>query len=272
MTGTARATFAAPPTTPAAPTRPQPATPARPVASPPAAVAGTLPGTSAVPAGHPVVRRPIRPAGPPLASRLWQLLRGGYARASQLTAQDKRVIGYLLAAVLVASGATVDLDAPSAITAPDQLPTRPLITGHVPAAAPAGDGKVDDPTSKGRITVATAHGLAEIRSEMGPALRSVGCWDPHEWNPKSDHPKGKGCDLFPGRGGVRAQGDDLTNGNRLVGWLRQHAGPLQVAYVIWQCRIWSPERGDRLYNGGGVYSCDDPTGGHWDHIHVSFRR
>jgi hypothetical protein len=48
--------------------------------------------------------------------------------------------------------------------------------------------------------------------------------------------------------------------------------PLHVAYVIWQGRIWSLNRdadGWRPYNGGGIYDPTQPTGGHFDHVHVS---
>jgi hypothetical protein len=37
-------------------------------------------------------------------------------------------------------------------------------------------------------------------------------------------------------------------------------------------RIWSTsraEQGWRAYTGGGVHDSSDPTGGHYDHIHVS---
>ena len=137
---------------------------------------------------------------------------------------------------------------------------------------------VNDPTSKGEITEATAHGLAEIRAKFGPAVLSVSCWDPHPWNKKSDHPRGKACDVYTSPAQRFAAGDGLANGWRLAKWLREHADRLGVSYVIWQGRIWSiakPQDNDgwgRAYNGGGVYSPTDATGGHFDHIHVSFRR
>ncbi len=37
-------------------------------------------------------------------------------------------------------------------------------------------------------------------------------------------------------------------------------------------RIWTASRADqgwRVYGGGGVYDPTSPTGGHYDHIHVS---
>ena len=59
-------------------------------------------------------------------------------------------------------------------------------------------------------------------------------------------------------------------------WVRGHAEPLQVKYVIWQGRYWDPHVADhdgwgRRYSGAGVYDVRDATGGHYDHVHISFR-
>ncbi len=57
-------------------------------------------------------------------------------------------------------------------------------------------------------------------------------------------------------------------------WLRANADALDVSYVIWAGRTWSPSRaseGWRPYTGGGVYDPTDATGGHHDHVHVSTR-
>ncbi|PXY17485.1 hypothetical protein BA062_37515 [Prauserella flavalba] len=62
----------------------------------------------------------------------------------------------------------------------------------------------------------------------------------------------------------------------MAAWLRVNAEALRVKYVIWQGRYWDPTTSDQegwgeRYTGGGVYNVADPTGGHYDHIHVSFR-
>lgn len=49
-----------------------------------------------------------------------------------------------------------------------------------------------------------------------------------------------------------------------------------MKYVIWQGRFWDTSTRDNggwgtRYTGGGVYDPGDATGGHYDHIHVSFR-
>lgn len=138
-----------------------------------------------------------------------------------------------------------------------------------------------DPTGQGCVTGATRHGLDATAAAFGgwsagPVIRSAGCWDRHAWNPRSDHPRGRACDLFATRPGRFADGDELESGWRLADWLRTHADRLEVKYVIWQGRYWDPRVRDRdgwgrRYTGGGVYDVHDATGGHFDHVHVSFR-
>jgi len=106
-------------------------------------------------------------------------------------------------------------------------------------------------------------------------IRSAGCWDEHAWNPTSDHPQGRACDYFPDATGIFPKGQELQNGWRLASWLRTHADALQVKYLIWQGRFWSATTSDtdgwgRPYTGVGVYDPTDATGGHFDHVHVSF--
>jgi hypothetical protein len=138
-----------------------------------------------------------------------------------------------------------------------------------------------DPTSSGCLTGATEHGLDAVEDAFGkpkgPVLRSAGCWDKHAWNPRSDHPRGRACDLFATTAGHFAAGTDLDNGWRMANWLRSNAEALDVRYLIWQGRYWDPGVADtagswgRRYTGGGVYDVRDATGGHYDHVHVSFR-
>ena len=120
------------------------------------------------------------------------------------------------------------------------------------------------------------HRAAWANAQKGRMIRSTGCFAPRPANPTSDHPLGKGCDLFPGTAGRFASGTDLDNGWRAAGWFRTNADALQVSYIIWQGRIWTPGRPDtdgwgQNYTGGGVYDPTDAVGGHYDHLHVSFR-
>lgn len=158
-------------------------------------------------------------------------------------------------------------------------------TGPAPNAfTGGGTGCVmDDPTSDGCLTPATRHGLDEVNRVFGgyrggSRLLATSCWDQHAWNPSSDHPKGRACDFFPGSAGRFAAGKELESGWEVADWLRAHADALQISYIIWQGRIWSSGGGDTPtgwgspYTGGGVYDPDEATGGHFDHLHVSFRQ
>jgi hypothetical protein len=141
--------------------------------------------------------------------------------------------------------------------------------------------RLPDPTGGRCLTGATRHGLDAAATTFegwrgGPAIRSAGCWDRHAWNPRSDHPQGRACDLFATRAGRFAGGAELADGWRVARWFRANAGPLQVKYVIWQGRYWDPTVADqdgwgKRYSGGGVYDVSTATGGHYDHVHVSFR-
>lgn len=147
----------------------------------------------------------------------------------------------------------------------------------------AGSGCTEpDPTSRGCLSPATRHALDQTLAAFGPPgptapIQSVGCWDEHAWNPRSDHPRGRACDLFPTRAGRFPAGEELRNGWQVANWLRANADPLNVAYIIWQGRIWTPTTPDqngwgRPYNGGGAYDPTDATGGHYDHIHLSIHK
>jgi hypothetical protein len=138
-----------------------------------------------------------------------------------------------------------------------------------------------DPTGGRCVTGATRHGLTAVSAAFdgwtrGPVIHSAGCWNRHAWNPRSDHPHGRACDLFATKPGRFADGAELADGWRIARWFRDHARSLRVKYVIWQGRYWDPRIADqdgwgRRYSGGGVYDVRDATGGHYDHVHVSFR-
>jgi hypothetical protein len=148
-----------------------------------------------------------------------------------------------------------------------------------PYTGPATGCTIDDPTSGGCLTGATAHALAQVARAFGairggPIIQATTCWDPHPQNPDSDHPKGRACDFTPGVAGQFATGAALLHGWELAAWLRAYAGPLHVHYLIWQGRIWFAGEGDQggwgqPYNGGGVYDPHSVTGGHYDHLHAS---
>jgi hypothetical protein len=168
--------------------------------------------------------------------------------------------------------------APAVPTAPQApvLAAPQAWTGGATACRPP------DPTGDGCLTGATRHGLESAAAAFGdwtdgPTIRSTGCWDKHAWNPRSDHSRGRACDLFPTDAGTFPEGVELASGWQVADWFRTNAGPLQVKYLIWQGRYWDPRVEDqpdgwgKRYTGGGIYDVRDATGGHFDHVHVSFR-
>ena len=178
-----------------------------------------------------------------------------------------------------------DVDGDAALSTTDVCSPRGGALGPAPTryGGNAFGCIVDDPTSGGCLTGVTRHALDEVNRVFGgyrggSLIRATGCWDPHAWNPRSDHPQGRACDFFPGMAGRFAAGDELAAGWQLAEWFRTHAETLEVSYVIWQGRIWTAGSGDtasgwgRPYTGGGVYDPEEATGGHFDHLHVSFTR
>ena len=144
-----------------------------------------------------------------------------------------------------------------------------LVNGQpVNGVWPEQQQSVTDPTGTGgMVTPRTAAWVAEARKNLGTL--SMSCWDAHVWNPTSDHPRGKACDVMVGTDArqsapARARGDQIAN------WAIKTAAQTGVHYVIWYGKIWSARRGTWIpYNGGGVYDPTDATGGHFDHVHVS---
>lgn len=144
-----------------------------------------------------------------------------------------------------------------------------LISGQaINQVWPPEDQTEADPTGTGgEVTPRTALWVAKARAAL--ASPSMSCWDAHVWNPTSDHPKGRACDVMVGPDArrsppVRAAGDKIAN------WAIQTAETTGVRYVIWYGKIWTARTGRwRQYNGGGVYDPSDATGGHYDHVHVS---
>lgn len=151
---------------------------------------------------------------------------------------------------------------------------RPCASDCGPAAEPfrGSDALVPDPTSNGRITQRMLHVLNEADRALNDWPWGITCWDSHNWNPTSDHPRGRACDFTVGRIGARPDARDRKLGGRLATWIRANATRLGISYIIWNGRIWSARRnaaGWRVYNGGGIYNAASATGGHYDHVHVS---
>lgn len=129
---------------------------------------------------------------------------------------------------------------------------------------------VDDPTSEGQITARMLHVYHQTLEEFPDT--SWACYSPRPGQ-ESDHPLGRACDVTFGN----PIGQHPTDSQREAGWevtywLQEHAETLGVDYLIWDGKIWVLGRDDegwRDYDGGGMHDPDDPTGGHYDHLHIS---
>lgn len=144
-----------------------------------------------------------------------------------------------------------------------------LINGEASDARwPEEEQSVPDPTGTGgSVTPRTAAWVAAARVALTP--RGMTCWDAHAWNPTSDHPRGRACDLMVG-GDARRSAAQRAAGDRIANWTISTAGSTGIKYVIWYGQIWKARTGLwEAYNGGGVYNPSDATGGHYDHVHVS---
>ncbi len=143
------------------------------------------------------------------------------------------------------------------------------VTGPGGAFPPEACSVRPDPTSgRGCLTPRTLNIAVQLMAQGW----HLACWDAHAWNPSSDHPKGKACDAFPGRGGVLPTPEQKAHGDALAASLQASAAETGVKYLIWYGRWWKtgdPADAWNPYNGGGVYDPASITGGHYDHVHVS---
>ena len=132
---------------------------------------------------------------------------------------------------------------------------------------PEQSATVADPSGTGgMVTPRTAAWVAEARRVSAAEHQLLGS---HVWNPTSDHPRGKACDLMVGSdarqvsaAACRRQPDRQLgdpDGRHDRGALRD----LVRQDLVRPAGTWKP------YNGGGIYDPSDATGGHFNHIHVS---
>jgi len=196
---------------------------------------------------------------------------GCNARCAQLIARYLDAVhGYL-------ETYTAPVGGPGSPKAP-QTPAGPV---PVAFTGPITGCTVDDPTGGGCLTATAAYGLRAMVAAFGPwrngpKISTTGCWAQRPSSQRSDHPSGRACDVVPGALGRFAAGEDLADGWQIANWFRTYAAQLHVKYLIWQGRYWDRSTKDvpgtwgKRYTGGGIYNVNDPTGGHFDHVHVSF--
>lgn len=139
-----------------------------------------------------------------------------------------------------------------------------LIVQGLAGVQPAGDAASasTSPYEIGPVRPQTAVVANTVGAMFG--IRTVGGWrDPATeiYDPQG-HPAGLALDFM-----INDITDGTAVGDRLAEYLMANATDLGVAYIIWQQRIWSPERpgeGWRLMEDRG-----SPTQNHMDHVHLS---
>lgn len=152
------------------------------------------------------------------------------------------------------------------------VPCTPAVAALAGGGPPAGGWatescSIKDPSGTGGCVTPRTDAIAKQLLAQG---YSLSCWDAHAWNPTSDHPKGKACDVTMGSIGTFAKGADKARGDALYAALQLQADALGVKYLIWYGRFWDARsKREKAYSGGGVYSPTDATGGHYDHVHIS---
>ncbi|KAK3985820.1 hypothetical protein QBC44DRAFT_403706 [Cladorrhinum sp. PSN332] len=84
----------------------------------------------------------------------------------------------------------------------------------------------------------------------------------------SDHCCGKAIDFMCSDGG----GVPTMSGRQLAEWAMNNRATLNLKYVIWGQRIWSPsvDAVKTWPNWRSMEDRGDVTQNHWDHVHVSF--
>ncbi|MBS3939654.1 MAG: hypothetical protein KG028_01715 [Actinobacteria bacterium] len=178
------------------------------------------------------------------------------------------------------AGHQPDVDTDAAETDAPQT-DAPIAGGCTPSYALPGEpsplpggagGLVPDPTGTGGyITPRTAHLVTQLETAFGPL--PIWCWAPRPGNPNSDHPRGRACDITIGGIGRFPTATERAEGWRIADWLTTHANALALSYIVWDGLIWSAARateGWRTYTSS-VYDVRHPTGGHYDHLHISVR-
>lgn len=148
-------------------------------------------------------------------------------------------------------------------------------SGLAPEAA-----SMTDPTPGAHGTAAVTPRMHQLISDVMTnypqiVLPPLYCWDAHEFNPTSDHPMGRACDIpfygchFGDASRTADPSTGLTAGNAAANWLVNNASTYGINYVIWAGQIWDSQTGWQAYTGAAGSDPDTCSGGHYDHIHVS---
>lgn len=109
---------------------------------------------------------------------------------------------------------------------------------------------------------------AQVAQKVGPMfnIKTVGGYRPPPTSgPNYDpngHPAGLALDFM-----INDLADGKATGDKVAGYLQQHAVELRVRYIIWNQRIWEAAKADKGWVPMGDRGSD--TENHRDHVHVS---
>jgi len=98
-------------------------------------------------------------------------------------------------------------------------------------------------------------------------VHSIGGWRPFGSVPGSDHPYGRAIDVMVGY----PSSDGRALGWRIATWASGNAWALDIKYVIFNGRIWTPGQGWHGYRHPSDPCNCNPTLRHDDHVHISVR-
>jgi hypothetical protein len=98
------------------------------------------------------------------------------------------------------------------------------------------------------------------------------------WDGGGDHGKGNAIDIFPGKFGQKATGQDKVDGDTLANWAKTNAASLKIQYIIWYGKIWNidvasdpPGTFEDCCKRNRCKCTNDTTQGHFDHVHISVK-
>lgn len=111
-------------------------------------------------------------------------------------------------------------------------------------------------------------GAEAVVGQFPGRVREVFCTRDCSCPGSSDHCCGKAIDFMIADGGGQA----TLSGNGIAEWVMNSRDSLNLKYVIWGQKIWSPSQ-DSVGGWEGWRTMEDRgdlTANHWDHVHVSF--
>ncbi|KFA67357.1 hypothetical protein S40285_07024 [Stachybotrys chlorohalonatus IBT 40285] len=115
----------------------------------------------------------------------------------------------------------------------------------------------------------SVNGARAIVAAFPGAVREIGCIRDCACPGSSDHCCGLATDMMIADGGGQA----TLSGQRMAEWVMRNRASLNLRYVIWGQKIWSPttDGAERPWTQWRTQEDrGDLTQNHWDHVHVSY--